>query len=95
VSYVSVLHYAAAIAIKAVLWHMQEDLAPHRWWKLGKSLEESLSLSLSLRFCYNFNVLVNTLDTDLQAVSCQVCCDECQLWVHVECDQMCSNMEVY
>jgi hypothetical protein len=40
--FVSVLHYATAIAIKAVLWHMQEDLAPYRWWKLGKSLEESL-----------------------------------------------------
>jgi hypothetical protein len=27
---------SAAIAVKTILWHKQENLAPHIWWKLGK-----------------------------------------------------------
>jgi hypothetical protein len=33
-------HYSLVIAVKTIMWHMQENLAPQRWWKLGKSLEE-------------------------------------------------------
>ena len=33
-------HYFVVIAVEIILCHMQENLAPHRWWKLGKSLEE-------------------------------------------------------
>ena len=83
---------SAAIAVKAVLWHMQENLAPHRWWKLGKSLEIYV-----FRRCYILHVLLIcpwVKAHNLQHPSLQVCCDECQIWVHVECDLTCINMEV-
>jgi hypothetical protein len=41
-------HYSAVIAVEIILWHMQENLAPHRWWKLGKSLEEYMLWSSNL-----------------------------------------------
>jgi hypothetical protein len=78
-------HYSAVIAVETILWHMQENLAPHRWWKLGKSLEE---------YMLWLYILLNILGTDLKGTLCQVCCDECQIWVHVECDLTCNNVEV-
>lgn len=33
-------HCSLVIAVKRIMWHVQENLAPQRWWKLGKSLEE-------------------------------------------------------
>ena len=39
-------------------------------------------------------ILLNFLGTDLKGTLCQVCCDECQIWVHVECDLTCNNVEV-
>jgi hypothetical protein len=70
---------------------MQENLAPHRWWKLGKSLEIYV-----FRRCYILHVLLIcpwVKAHNLQHPSLQVCCDECQIWVHVECDLTCINME--
>jgi hypothetical protein len=78
-------HYSAVIAVETILWHMQENLAPHRWWELGKGLEE---------YMLWLYILLNILGTDLKGTLFQVCCDECQIWVHVECDLTCNNMEV-
>jgi hypothetical protein len=39
-------------------------------------------------------LLFIVIGTDLQCSSCQVCCDECEIWVHVECDQTCHELEV-
>jgi hypothetical protein len=50
-------HYSAVIAVETILWHMQENLAPHRWWKLGKSLEE---------YMLWLYILLNILGTDFE-----------------------------
>jgi len=56
VTYVYKHYYSAAIAVETILWHMQENLAPHRWWKLGKSLEE---------YMFRLFVLLDILGTDM------------------------------
>jgi hypothetical protein len=39
-------------------------------------------------------VLLIVIGTDLQCSSWQVCCDEYEIWVHVECEQTCRELEV-
>jgi len=77
-------HYFVVIAVEIILWHMQGNLAPHKWWKLGKSLEEYMLCCMSL----------DILGTGLKGTLSRVCYDECQIWVHIECDLTCNSVEV-
>jgi hypothetical protein len=39
-------------------------------------------------------ILLNILGTGLKGTLSRVCYDECHIWVHIECDLTCNNVEV-
>jgi len=76
--------------IQTILWHLQKDLAPFRWGKLGEIV---YFLDVSIRF-YLF-ILQKLYFWDLVVFGAnfwQVCCDGCNVWVHAECDKISSEL---
>lgn len=71
--------------IKAVLWYMQKNLASFRWWELGE-----IFFVLILVFEFLAGKLEETKNLSSRDIL-QVCCDGCDVWVHVECTDISSN----
>lgn len=72
--------------IWAILWHLQEDLAPFRWRELGEIIRKS---KLGLLFVLFFSLFRDCWTLTLWI---QVCCDGCNVWVHAECDNISSKL---